>query len=317
MVYETTGNAVNSRRLTYFSNTTPHNITNITQNIQQYWDSEKATLQEKMQIAEKFYHDRRNAIQAGDKVYTKEQQKDLLPDNWNAQKHNIVLLNSSEDEYASLGEEFENNLFSSQYRALQYIFEKYKEQNDYHFYLRVHPNLKDISYSYHQKLYDFNELSPNITIIHANSPVSTYAMIDHADKVIVFGSTTGIEAAYWGKPVILLALCDYSFFDICYIPQNLEEMNEMILNKTLPVKDKLGALKVAYSRMNHEYVPLLYFSYTIKNYSLLSKSFDLYDWKTNKAFFRKKWALLLQFSGKYYRDKVIKRPLKENSNALA
>ena len=316
MVYETTGNAINTRRLTYFQNITPHNVTNNIKLIQQYWDSEQVTLAEKVQIAEKFYHDRKDAIQTNDKVYIGNQKKDLLPDNWNFQKHNIVLLNSSEDEFASLGNEFEQNLFSSQYHALKYIFEKYKDKDDYHFYLRVHPNLKDVPYSYHQKLYDFNKISPNITIIHASSPVSTYAMIDHADKVIVFGSTTGMEAVYWGKPVILLAYCEYSFLDICHLPQNIEEMDAMILNKTLPVKEKLGALKVAYYRMHQEYAPMLYFPYEIKRYSFLSKSFDLYDWNKKGKIFRKTWALLLQFAGKFYRDKIIKRPLKEDLNAL-
>lgn len=316
MVYETSGNIVNNRRLTYFENHETQNVDHITLLIEKIWSSQFLPKEVKIDQAKKFFENRRNAIQAGDKVYVSEQKQGLLPDNWDNTKHNIVIFNSSEDENASLGEEFEQNLFETQYEALRFIFEKYKDLQDTHFYLRVHPNLKDVNYAYHLKLYDFEKISDNITIIPANSPISTYGMLDAADKIIVFGSTTGLEAVYWGKPVILLARCIYSLLDITHNPISTEEMDQMIKDKNLPKKPAENAIKAAYYLINEENRPFSFFSYEIKHYQILSKSFDLYQWVSKKSFIRKKTALVLQFFGKYYRDKIIKRPLKEDPNAL-
>ena len=117
------------------------------------------------------------------------------------------------------------------------MIEKFKGYKDYHFYLRVHPNLKDVKYQYHLKLYELFEGVENFTIIEPTSPISTYALIDYCDKVVVFGSTTGPEAVFWGKPTILLSYCVYSLLDICYVPKDLEEFDLLIEDKELSDED--------------------------------------------------------------------------------
>ena len=66
--------------------------------------------------------------------------------------------------------------------------------------------------------------------------------MDAADKVVVFGSTIGMEAVYWGKPVILLAGAAYYYSNICYIPKSKEELKEIIV-KTLPPKENDATIK--------------------------------------------------------------------------
>lgn len=258
-----------------YLNTLPHDIEYNTNIINQIWNSDKHPREEKLKIASSFFYNRRNAIPAGDKVYVKDQQKGLLPDDWDSNKHNIVILNSSEDEFASLGKDFENNLYPSQYRGIKDIFERYKNMNDYHFYLRIHPNLKDIPYAYHKKLYDLSKISNNITIISGNSPISTYSLIDAAEKIIVFGSTTGLEAVFWGKPVILLSKCAYSYLDICYCPTSVEELDKYITSDLLP-KDKQPALALAYCRLCDEFPPFKYFPYQFKRNKVAGRVFDIY-----------------------------------------
>ena len=55
-------------------------------------------------------------------------------------------------------------------------------------------------YKYHTDLLKLGEKYPNMTVIPGGSSLSTYALIDRADVVVVWGSTTGAEAVYHGKP---------------------------------------------------------------------------------------------------------------------
>ena len=76
---------------------------------------------------------------------------------------------------------------------------------------------------YHTDLLKLGEKYPNMTVIPGGSSLSTYALIDRADVVVVWGSTTGAEAVYHGKPVILLGGAVYRELGITYYPENEDE----------------------------------------------------------------------------------------------
>lgn len=315
MVYETTGNVVNGRQLTYFKNSAAQDVPYNTQLLYKMWRESPLSDKDKTDIGTKFFLDRRGAVPAGDKVYIGAQKEGLLPDDWDDNKHNIVIFNSSEDEYVSLGEEFDHNLFPSQYQGIKTVFEHFKDNSDYHFYLRIHPNLKDIKYKYHTSLYELEKIGNNITVIPGNSPVSTYALMDAAEKVIVFGSTTGYEAVYWDKPVISLCLCEYSLLDICYSPTSIEELDDLIKQDLQP-KDKLPAVQLAYYKMNKERPDFRWFEYTITHHNISGKKFDIYKWKTDGHWWAKNFCVMLQIMGAIYRQKKYPRPAKEDPNAV-
>lgn len=191
-------------------------------------------------IGKEFFENRRNSKPAGDKVYTKHQQQGKLPDNFDPKKRNIAIFNSSEDEYFSISKEFDNSvLFPSQYEGLKILFEEYKDKKEFHFYLRIHPNLGGIPYKSHMMLYELKY--DNVTIIPPKSDVSSYALMDAAEKVIVFNSTMGMESSYWGKAVIALGKDYYSGYDIVYQPQSVEELFELINKVDLPCKQDIKA----------------------------------------------------------------------------
>jgi len=311
-VFEVSGDNITGFRINNFYNNTPHGVEHGTERILHFWDSDFAPTEKKTAIAEKFFDDRRNAIAAGDKIYVKEQVKGLLPDNWDDKKHNIVIFNSSEDEFASLGSEFEHNFFPSQYQGIKFLFEKYKDEENFHFYLRVHPNLKNVNYAYHKNLYELGKISNNVTVIPANSPVSTYSLIDSAEKIVVFGSTTGAEAVYWGKPVILLSRCWYSLLDICYFPNTFEELDELIKKQNLEPKEKSGALKYAYYLINTEREPFIHYKYEIKNLKVSGQTYKLYKWITPKHWYLKNVSMFLRIIGGAYRKIKCPVPIKEN-----
>lgn len=247
--YDASGDANKIYVMQIFHNVTPHNIENNTFYINHYWDDPVVKIEDKIDIARDFFQKKRDHIFTSDVVYTKRQQNGILPANFDEKMRNIVIFNSSEDEYVAVGDEYDKlALFESQLEGLKYIFETYKNNKEIHFYLRIHPNLTGIKYKYHTDLYLFQKKYNNVTVIGADDKISSYSLLDVAEKVIVFGSTIGVEASYWGKAVILMSGAPYYYLDICYKPKTLLELVAMIEQKLEP-KEKIDALKFAYYSM--------------------------------------------------------------------
>ncbi len=68
------------------------------------------------------------------------------------------------------------------------------------------------------------------------SSISTYAMMKHCDRVVSFGSTAGLEAAYWGKPSILAGTSFYRNLGATYNPRTHEDLVALIMAERLPPK---------------------------------------------------------------------------------
>lgn len=218
-----------------YENSLPHDIKLRNSLVLKTWDNSNKTYDEKVKIGESFYLKRRGKQHSGDRhIYIENQVKNLLPKDWDDSKLNIAIFNSSEDEFAAIGGDYEKlTLFENQIEGLRTIFKKFLN-TQYHFYLRIHPNLGQVNYSYHKRLYELPTEFKNVTVIPANSDVDSYHLMEKAEKVIVFNSTMGIEAAYWGKPVILLSPSYYYYSDLCYIPKSQEDLFSLITSELTP-----------------------------------------------------------------------------------
>lgn len=234
-------------------NTIPHMIEAKTEFINKLWEDKSVSYKEKEILGRLFYERRRNSEVAGDNmIFTKRQKDGLLPDNWNSTIRNIVFYISSEDEFAAVWDDMcAGKIFESQIDALHYIAELFKNRKDFNFYIRIHPNLLKIEYNYHLDLYRFNEYD-NFFVIPADSPISSYSLLDAAEKIIVSGSTIGIEAVYWGKPVILLSPADYYQLNACYVPDTKKNIYGLIVDYLEP-KTILPALQYGYSFTNKKW----------------------------------------------------------------
>ena len=227
-----------------YPNGTPHSVKDRDMRIKEVWSLNTDT-QERERIARSFFENRRHARKAGDTIYTKDQKAGLMPDGWDDTKENIVIFNSSEDEFFAIGSDCgAKSIFVNQLSGIKAIAEHYQHDKNKHFTLRVHPHLKGLPYSYHQELYKLKY--DNLTVIPADSAVSSYALMDGAEKIIVFGSTMGVESCYWEKPVINLAYAMYNLMDVVYIPESQEELWHMIDDKNLAPKNPDNALPYGY-----------------------------------------------------------------------
>ena len=249
-VIEQISDQPNNVRKDIYYNSLPHNIDLHTDRMKKMWDNSECCLEDKKLLANKFFKNQKGDNNNVNRFIV-DQKLNLLPKNWDQNKKNIVIFNSSDDERAAISKEFESySLFKRQEEGIEKIIQIIDDQN-IHFYLRIHPNLKSVEYGYHKRLYQLEKKYSNITIIAPDSPISTYALIKSAEKVIVFGSTTGVEACYYGKAVILLEGSYYYNLNVAYIPKDLEELKFLILKKINPM-DKIGAVKYAYYLMDYK-----------------------------------------------------------------
>lgn len=262
-----------------FFNSTAHDIGAYTKKYQECWEFAPETKDEREKIGRMFYENRRNARFAGDKnIYVKKQVNGLLPKDWNSSKENIVIFNSSEDEYAAVSKEYDDEaFFESQLVGIRTIIEKYRDDRSKHFTLRIHPNLKNIPYKYHNDLFKLDY--PNLTVIPGSDPVSSYSLMDAADKIIVFGSTMGIESVYWGKPVICLAGAFYRDLNVVYKPQTMAELWHLIEDKELPCLYNEKILWFGYFYMSNNHERTKYVDIDIKKIKFLGKTLSCYKYQ--------------------------------------
>lgn len=315
---------INNNYKAIYENSTAHSINKITELINYFWDNSKLDLESRKNIGSSFFEKRKNSEYTGDKVYSRNQTKNLLPDNWDSSKKNIVIFNSSEDEFAALGGEYdEYKLFNSQLEGLQFIKDFLKNNKEINLTLRVHPNLADVPYSYAIDLIKLK--SDNFDVIDAKSQISSYALIDNADTVIVFNSTIGIESVYWNKPTILLSGALYYKLDCCYIPDSIEKLKCFLLSDLTP-KDKSSTYKFGYYLINEDREgPSEYdFSWSNRQIKLLNKKKNIIVFENKKLFNSRRlytlfYILRYKIVKKYYsfkKDKGVrfKLPTKEFSD---
>lgn len=227
-------------RSVFFLNGLPHNIRLNAEMYRSFWEEslKNNSEEELIRISSEFFESRRNKILTSDKtVFIKDQVGGCLPSDWDESKRNFVFFNSSEDEYAGIDEEYDSfKYLKDQIEVIRKVSCLALEvDKSIKIYLRIHPNLRDVRHSYHTDLINLDGLNGNVVVISADSPVSTYDLIDQAEKVLVFGSTVGIEAVYSCKPVILLGPSFYRFLNACYLATSDDELKNLLLQKLKPL----------------------------------------------------------------------------------
>lgn len=222
-------------------NGTPHSISSTTAEINSLWADGGA---EKEAIGAKFYVDRRNRQIQSWHVFTEDQTIGALPENFDKNKRNMVFFNSSMDEYEGIAG-FTSKIFPDDHVGLTRILKFYEADPEIHFYLRSHPNLKNLHNTQNTELEEISSTFKNFTLIRPSEFIDSYALMDACEKVLVFNSTIGAEAAFWKKPVILLGNASYGSLNSFYKPVTADEAIELIGADLAPLPS-LDTLKYGY-----------------------------------------------------------------------
>jgi len=164
----------------------------------------------------------------------------------------LIIFNNSEDEFEAIPG-WKNPFYKNQNDGIEQLLMSFAGRNDIHITLREHPNLKGVASSQRDFLRTLPARFVNFTRIEAESKVSSYELLDQHDLVMTFGSSIGIEAAYFGKPVILMGRAQYEDLRCCVRPAGhaalVGWLNEYIASNQLPpdaptqADVKLAALK--------------------------------------------------------------------------
>lgn len=260
-----------------FYNALPHDIAKNKTMINDLWSDGSLPPEEKERIGRRFFESKYNHTYSGDKDYAINQVAEKLPQNWDRSKKNYVIYNSSEDEFAAIGAEYDHGkVFVSQYEGVLHIANMFKERSDVNVYLRIHPNLSKIKYKYHTALLGLDKQFENFFVIHGDSDISSYALMREAYRVITFGSTAGIEASYIGKPVIALSRNWYSGMDVCYEVETVKEMEQLLLTNHLGPKPQIESIKCGYTLMNPNLPGYSFFDYNISDFTFLGRRLRRY-----------------------------------------
>jgi hypothetical protein len=235
----------------HYNNSLPHDVVANNDMVISFWKEATKILPEKkmIEIGESFFEGRRSKQPFSPKIksFVAEQVDDMLPEGWNTQKRNFVFFNSSEDEFAGIDKVYDSFKYKPTQQAVIENVARLAAEADptIHIYLRIHPNLKNVKHQYHSDLLQLGTQFSNLTVVPADSPVSTYSLLDVAEKIITVGSTVGVEAVYFNKPSILLGPAGYRFLDICYVPKNDDELRALLKDR-LTEKSRGSAIQFGF-----------------------------------------------------------------------
>lgn len=275
--------------LEYFDNAFPHIIKLRQNNFDAAWN-ECADTALRERVSREFFERKRGGEGINVRSFVDKQTKSLLPPG--VEKHDkvLVLFNNSDDEVAAIGgNEYVNPFFNAQSDGIEYVVNLVgSELPDYLLIIRVHPNLEGLNFDYVKRIYELDGKYPNVVIVRPESPVDSYALLDIASKVIVFGSSIGIEANYWRKPVVLLAKSFYSEADLAHVPAGRDEIKSL-LTADLPLKPRVNSEKIAFYLMRGG-VKGKYYDFNTKNRTFLFKDVRL----DHLPFLRKNYYRLLK-----------------------
>jgi hypothetical protein len=224
-----------------FKNALPHSITFKEVEMDKMWEKEDPKIREKTAID--WFHNRQRGTSADVARFLKKQELGLLPEGFDSNKNNVVIFITSEDEMVAI-KEWKFDQYVYQNDALFKIFDRYKSRSDTHFYLRVHPHLRNIESRQVDEIRSMN--FPNLMVIHAHEKIDSYALMKNCSKTLTFGSTTGVEAAFLNRPSLLFGRSLYEKIDATYNALNYEELYKLIDDLELKPKPKENTYRYGY-----------------------------------------------------------------------
>ncbi len=158
----------------------------------------------------------------------------------------VVFYTSSDDEVAAISEDWDSP-WGSQIEAARMLVDTFQDIEEIKLIIRVHPNILTKNRA-DQLLWQNLRLNRNVVVIAPDSKIDSYTLMNRSQGVLTYGSTMGVEAAYWGKPLGLLSRARYDeLVENSYLDsiEKVRKWVESAGNQLLPKPKKLGPLKWA------------------------------------------------------------------------
>jgi len=203
------------------------------------------TLRERFQIREEGFHDRINNQKVMIDIWEESkldlQKKIMLGSNWfeglrgkknkfntssntsfSAEKDFFVYYCSSDEEMVGFWDHWTEPL-GNQYECILKLIEIFASQDDYQLLIKLHPSLNTKPPSVIKKMISIPTKKNSMLITH-DMKFSTYDLMKKSIGTITIGSTTGVESAFYNKPVLLLADAKYDQLNLADKAQNWDDV---------------------------------------------------------------------------------------------
>lgn len=231
-----------------YENALPHDIDYVETRIRQTWEAAAADPL-RQSLADQWFIDRVQRVERNWHSFVKGQTRERLPDSWRADRRNVVVFTSSEDEFVAIGDAWRNPLYRSQVEGIRHLCHVMRGAgSDAHLTIRVHPNLARVDNHHTRALETF--ASPRVTVVGPCETVDTYHLLRSATTVVSFGSSVGIEAVYWRKPSVLLGPSFYQSLGGTYRPTERAAVADLITRPLAPLPPD-GARMYGYWMQTH------------------------------------------------------------------
>jgi len=188
------------------------------------------------EIATAWFSNREDHTEDGIRAFVGIQQHQFLPDLPDAGTL-VVFFSSSPDEIAELDLDW-GNYFGSQEKAVQQVAQICAELPNTALVVRTHPHMLLKPEDDRQRWINAVNAIGNCVHIGPDSPTDSYALMRAADRVLTYGSTTGVESAFQGKPVAVLGPSAYGLLG-CVTPiETSEALRHWILEPEPAQKER-------------------------------------------------------------------------------
>lgn len=255
--YYTHERGASFKQFALFRNVLPHDMRDFQARTRAAWEQAREHPAARA-IAAAFFQERRQRVEKSWFSFVKQQDAGRLPGDWERPARRLVFFTSSEFEFAAIADEIDGRIYSGQAVATGRIARRLARADPAaHLWVRVHPNDKNPATA--QRWRAATSGLANVTLILAEEKIDSYALLDGAARVLTFGSTTGLEATYWGKPVVCADRSFYDGLDAQYEARTEDELIDLLTRPHLPPKPRECALPFGYY-LNTAGAPFLHFA---------------------------------------------------------
>lgn len=175
--------------------------------------------------------------------FTKKQRAGLLPQSLDSNAI-VSMFTSSEDEIFAVKDHASFGEFATQFDVAIAVASFCRDIGKT-FVLRMHPHLA-IKHSLWKQAWSFDLLtSLGAKIVMPDEPIDSYALFDASQAVVTCGSTVGIEAAFAGRPSLMVGEHAATLLGVCSSASNVEEINRFLHNPMALEKARENAVLMA------------------------------------------------------------------------
>lgn len=188
---------------------------------------------ERDELGSRWFEDRRGHVDERNALFVESQVVGRgieLPED----KKMVVYFSSSGDEISELDVDW-GDYFYGQPGALKAVADVCRERDDLFLVVRTHPHKRMKPRRDVEDWHAAVELATPDLHLDEWSDVDSYTLMDQADVVVTFGSTTGVEAAYAKKPVVVMGPSAYDELDCAHRVKTNQELQQALTSRTAGV----------------------------------------------------------------------------------